>query len=569
VRNLPPVRTCYLKRGVGLLAQNSPIKHHGNESLFMGVEMSLIATLSGIPLHIHAEGLRGTGKTTIMRYAKGQMPSIRRIKGCVYQCDPKHPHCPLHISRKGNAENTEETQVPFVEVGHGAKLGTVLGSIDLTKLTDSSSPSAALLPGSIPMAHRGVLFIDEINRLAETAPEITDVLLSVMGTKPGRVKIEEVGLPPCEIEVSASVWATSNPDEDPGPLEDIRRQLADRFDLVIPVQRPSDAAIIKSMLRGNSLPIQDSKPLFDDIPAKVKRFRSVTIPEAIFTYIAELYVKRNIESIRAIEALSLSSRLACAIRGGDAVTFDDLAQVLPLVLRHRTDPMMLSEILKDLELQKEAAGTSAQPISQYDQTDIPNFPASATQNAKNSNTEDNPGINNSSLEKQDRQQLEKGQDNSGSDKIPNPAKQAEPSSTKYNESPNSIPNNKPWYRRLMSRLSSLKSNPAGQKSSRSSGPSGMSGSSAQDWMNSQTANPSSNNNRTNMTNKAMNAGHTGMSKSPSSGKYPKTSGHSNSSPTVLDPKKVPPSPPTDPARRIDLLSWEEMILTSQWKDEIH
>ena len=108
--------------------------------------------------------------------------------------------------------------MPFVEIGHGAKLGTILGSIDLKKLTSGNNPEATLLPGAIPMANRGIIFIDEVNRLAETAPEITDVLLSVMGTKPGQVKIEETGLAPYEINICSSVWAASNPDEDPGPL---------------------------------------------------------------------------------------------------------------------------------------------------------------------------------------------------------------------------------------------------------------------------------------------------------------------------------------------------------------
>ena len=97
------------------------------------------------------------------------------------------------------------------------------------------------------MANRGIVFIDEINRLAETAPEITDVLLSLMGTKPGKIKIEEVGLEPWEIHVSSSVWAASNPDEDPGPWR-IRRQLSDRFDVVVPVHRPSDPRWSKALL---------------------------------------------------------------------------------------------------------------------------------------------------------------------------------------------------------------------------------------------------------------------------------------------------------------------------------
>jgi magnesium chelatase subunit I len=345
------------------LAKPLPLRHQGNDSLFLALEMSLISTMAGIPLHVHAEGLRGTGKTTVMRWAKHAVPNIARIKDCPYHCEPRKPHCPLHqevgIAPEGMVESVP---MPFVEIGHGAKLGTILGSIDLGKLTDSRQPQASLLPGAIPMANRGIIFIDEVNRLAETAPEITDVLLAVMGTKPGRVKVEEVGLSPVEIEVTASVWAASNPDEDPGPLEDIRRQLSDRFDLVVPVQRPEDPSVVEQMLRGDT---DDScqETFLKDASLRAARLGSVTVPRPIVSYLARLYVHRNVESLRAVEALELSSRLAALIAGKAEVSFDELMVVVPLVLRHRIEPLTLSEILKDLEIRRSAGNQPKSPSS--------------------------------------------------------------------------------------------------------------------------------------------------------------------------------------------------------------
>ncbi len=355
------------------LTQIAPIRHPGNESLFLAVEMSLLATLVGAPLHVHAEGLRGTGKTTVMRWAKQSLPTIDRIAGCLYHCDPSQPHCPMHAQEQKTALGmkpfeTEQCPMPFVEIGQGAKLGTVLGSIDLKQLTDAKNPGAALLPGAIPMAHRGILFVDEINRLAETAPEIADVLLSVMGTKPGYVKLEEVGLPPCEIPVQTSVWAASNPDEDPGPLEDIRKQLADRFDLVVPVQRPNNVSIIEKMLAGksNARNMDGGAASFQGLMANAELFRHVTVPPDLIRYIAQLYVQRNIESLRAVEALELASRLAACLKGKQQVTFDEILTVMPLVLRHRVEPTALSEILKDLELRKAAGNEISQGFDSED-----------------------------------------------------------------------------------------------------------------------------------------------------------------------------------------------------------
>lgn len=391
-----------------------PYRHKGNENLFLAVEMSLVSTLAGIPLHVHAEGLRGTGKTTVMRCTGQFLPKITRIKDCLYQCEPERPHCPRHSVPAPGAPigwETEEIPMPFVEIGHAAKLGSVVGSIDLARLTDPAHPEAHLLPGTIPQASRGIVFVDEINRLAETAPEITDVLLSVMGTKPGKLRIEETGLPPVELEVRASVWAASNPDEDPGPLEHVRRQLADRFDLVVAVNRPSDPDVVERMLmrreeghpperrkaedslsQGGDHAITGERAWertqpqrselastpgasncggssitrpFQNIEEKARRFRNVTVGRPILRYIAELYVTKNIESLRAVEALELCSRLAAAMQGRNYVIVDDLILVAPMVLRHRVEPLVLAEILKDMEARKQAAGieTSSQHAS--------------------------------------------------------------------------------------------------------------------------------------------------------------------------------------------------------------
>ena len=480
----------------------TPIRHQGNENLFLAVEMSVVSTLAGIPLHVHAEGLRGTGKTTVMRWARNAMPKIRRVKGCPFQCDPQRPHCPLHSALAGSTPfETEDTAMPFVEIGHGAKLGTVLGSIDLARLTDRSRPEAALLPGAIPMAHRGIILVDEVNRLAETAPEITDVLLSVMGTKPGRVKIEEVGLPACEIDVTSSVWAASNPDEDPGPLEDIRKQLADRFDLVVPVQRPSDAAIVEKLLLRT--PFEDSprENLLDNsrqasseslwmagLVEKAESLRQVTVPPAIVKYIAQLYVQRNVESLRAIEALELSSRLKAALEGRFEVSFDDLLSVIPLVLRHRVEPLILSEILKDLELRK-AAGVQVKPLPE----------------TKDASTAQPPDKNSTSG--QNGHLGEPGPDGTSRPKEAATGTKHEQPAVLQKTGDRTTPT---WLQRLMSKYSS-----ANQGVSGGSGASGQSG--------------------------AM-------------------------SPQLTDPKKTPPVSPPDAARRISYLSWEELVVPPEWKD---
>ncbi len=341
-------------------------RYEGNEALFQTVMMSIVSSYAGEPLHLHAEGLRGTGKTTIMRAARGILPTITRIKGCIYNCDPLDPHCPKHRDLSASeieAIGTEDIQMPFLEISHSAKVGTVAGSIDLARLTDISKPEAHLLPGLIPQAHRGIIFIDEINRLADTSPEITDILLDVMGNKPGHLQIEEAGLPAVDIQVRVSVWAASNPDEDPGPLEEIRRQLSDRFDLVCYMGRPDSVDIVANILEENSYSYRvrnvhkkEKRPLKSneqgykrDVIKWAENYQCLYMPDFLRSYIARLYLKHNLESIRAIEAIQQAALLHAVLQGREKVLISDVNQVIPMALKHRVDGDTLVRLINEAE----------------------------------------------------------------------------------------------------------------------------------------------------------------------------------------------------------------------------
>ncbi|KUG04497.1 putative chelatase [hydrocarbon metagenome] len=262
------------------------------------------------------------------------------------------------------ALGTEDIPMPFLEISHSAKVGTVAGSIDLARLTDATNPEAQLLPGLIPQAHRGIIFIDEINRLADTSPEITDILLDVMGNKPGHLQIEEAGLPTVDIYVSVSVWAASNPDEDPGPLEEIRRQLSDRFDLVCYMGRPDSVDVLAHMLeenshqhkirnatKRNSNVYDESKndKYRDEIVNWAAQYGNTDLPDFLRNFIARLYIKHNLESIRAIEAMQQGAILHSLIKNRDKVMIADVNRILPLALKHRVDGDTLVKLINDVE----------------------------------------------------------------------------------------------------------------------------------------------------------------------------------------------------------------------------
>ena len=323
------------------------VRHSGNQALFRVVEMSVAALVSGHPFHIQVEGLRGTGKTTIMRAARELLPPITRIKNCLYNCDPVRPHCPIH-RHLSQAEietlGVEQVQRPFLEISQVAKIGTVVGSIDLAKLTDPVNALAALLPGTIPQAHRGIIFIDEVNRLADTAPELADALLDVMGTRPGRVQIEEPGLPVVELPVNVCIWAASNPDEDPGPLSRIRKQLADRFDVTVSMGRPDTEQAVINILAGHNsseLPVS----VISHLPVSLDK---VAVSLELRQLLGKLYVTYNLESLRTVAAMETAACLTALLAGRTVAGIGELVQVVPLVLAHRVSAETIATIMEYL-----------------------------------------------------------------------------------------------------------------------------------------------------------------------------------------------------------------------------
>jgi magnesium chelatase subunit I len=340
------------------------IRHGGNQWLFRAIEMSVLATQLDRPLHIHAEGLRGTGKTTILRAARDLLSPMPRICGCRYNCHPLQPHCPDHFHLSAEeiaAIGIEQVPRPFLEIAHTAKITTLVGSINVAKLSDPTHPTASILPGTIPQAHRGIIFVDEINRVADASPDLVDVLLDVMSTKPGRVQIEESGLPTLQIPAQVSLWAASNPEDAPGPLEHVQKQLSERFDMVIRLGRPTEMDKVQQILRQSQVyRVNPRQVICADPVAELWRrqqkirtvsaiFDQVRLSETIKNIIANIYLDYGLRSLRAVEAMELGSRVHAALQNRQQVLIEDLIAIMPLVLAHRVEITVLENVLKYLD----------------------------------------------------------------------------------------------------------------------------------------------------------------------------------------------------------------------------
>jgi magnesium chelatase subunit I len=78
-------------------------------------------------------------------------------------------------------------------------------------------------------------------------------------------------------------------------------------------------------------------------------YNQADLPDYLRNYIARLYVKHNLESIRAIEAMQQGAILYSIIKNRDQVTINDVTHMLPLILKHRLDSDTLIRVLNDIE----------------------------------------------------------------------------------------------------------------------------------------------------------------------------------------------------------------------------
>ncbi len=122
-------------------------------------------------------GEKGTAKTTTVRALTNVLPGIEVVEGCRFGCDPAapEPDCPdgPHESRAHNRP------VPLVELPVGASEDRLVGSLDIERALTSGVK--AFEPGLLAAAHRGILYVDEVNLLHD---HLVDLLLdaAAMGT---------------------------------------------------------------------------------------------------------------------------------------------------------------------------------------------------------------------------------------------------------------------------------------------------------------------------------------------------------------------------------------------------
>lgn len=284
-------------------------------------------------------GDRGTGKSTAIRALAALMPKVPMVEGCPYNCDPAAVAGLCGRCDNGAVPKARNAPLPVVDLPLGATEDRVIGALDLEKALHDGQK--AFEPGLLARAHRGFLYIDEVNLLED---HIVDALLDVAAS--GENVVEREGLSvrhPARFVLVGS----GNPEEG-----ELRPQLLDRFGLSVEVSTPQDVASRVEIVRQRDAFERDPQGFARKQQRKEGRLRrqiekaraavdEVDVPGEVLEASAELCLSLGTDGLRGELTLVRAARARAALKQREAVTTDDLRAMAPSVLRHRLrrDPL--------------------------------------------------------------------------------------------------------------------------------------------------------------------------------------------------------------------------------------
>lgn len=283
-------------------------------------------------------GDRGTGKSTAARALAGLLPPIMAIENCPYGCSKEEAERYPGVAGAGPVK---KRAVPFVDLPLGATEDRVIGSLDLERALRSGEK--AFEPGLLAKAHRGFLYIDEINLLED---HLVDLLLDVAAS--GENVVEREGLSvrhPAKFVLIGS----GNPEEG-----ELRPQLLDRFGLSVEVRTPKDIEVrieIMRLVAANEADpaafaarwaAEDEKTLKKIARGKA-RLPKLVPGDDVLRDAANLCLAVGADGLRGELTLMRAARAYAALEGAKAVKREHLLAIAPSALRHRLRRDVLDE----------------------------------------------------------------------------------------------------------------------------------------------------------------------------------------------------------------------------------
>src|SRR5690606_12716274 len=268
--------------------------------------------------------------------------------GCRFACDPDAPDpgCPDGPHEPGAPR--VRRPAALVELPVGASEDRLVGSLDVERaLTEGVK---AFEPGLLAAAHRGVLYVDEVNLLHD---HLVDLLLDAAALGTCHVERDSVSV---RHAARFLLVGTMNPEEG-----ELRPQLLDRFGLTVEVRASRDpderAEVVRRRLAFEADPegfaarwAGQEAHLARRIAAARDRVPHVRLPDARLRQIAAVCAAFEVGGLRADLVTANAAIAHAAWHGRDTVTASDVRTAARLALPHRRrrDPFDAPGLDEDL-----------------------------------------------------------------------------------------------------------------------------------------------------------------------------------------------------------------------------
>ncbi len=295
--------------------------------------VSIDPTIGGVMVF----GDRGTGKSTAVRALTSLLPTMKVVTGCRYGCDPaaNGARCDECRDRAAGGQTLKAVSaaVPMVDLPLGATEDRLVGALDLERALTTGEK--AFEPGLLARAHRGFLYVDEVNLLED---HLVDLLLDAAATGENVVEREGVSVRhPARFVLVGS----GNPEEG-----ELRPQLLDRFGLAVDVRTPKDIATRIDVIKRRDAFDRDATAFMAQwtradtkirraIQKARERLDQVAVADAVLERAATLCAQLGTDGLRGELTLLRTSRALAALDGDDAVSIEHVRRIAPMALRHR------------------------------------------------------------------------------------------------------------------------------------------------------------------------------------------------------------------------------------------
>ena len=279
-------------------------------------------------------GKKGTAKSTAVRSLAALLPEVAVLQGCPYSCPPEARQGLCQWCESGSNDNPPVShQVRIVDLPVGASEDRLVGSLDIEQAIKSGTKSFE--PGLIAAAHRGILYIDEVNLLND---HLVDVLLDASAM--GRNYVEREGI---SVSHSAEfiLVGTMNPEEG-----DLRPQLLDRFGLAVEVDGIMPSQERRQVVRRRMAYESDPFSFMDQWQEEEGKERErllrsremlghVTVSDDILGLITDICAEYQVDGLRGDIVMYKTASTIAAYDGRTEVDVEDVREAAQMALLHR------------------------------------------------------------------------------------------------------------------------------------------------------------------------------------------------------------------------------------------